>query len=386
MSSKTNGIISSNEITRRKFIKFGATGAATVSLIGMFGCSSTEEPAEPEATEDASSETAEPTAEPEATTQVITDLTGAEVEVPLEIEKIADLWHAHNQIVIMLGAGDKLVGTTENFKNRAWANVVYPRLAEVEALVVGSGAGEVNYEEALSLEPDVVFASDEEVTENARNQGLTTVNVMFQDYEGLRNNVTLTGQVLGAEAQAAADAWAATLDENIDLVASRTEGIADADKPRILHIVSPQSYTMVDGTNTIVDEWIKLAGGVNAIETEGNRIELTLEEILGSDPDIIIIGSAKPEDVDAFLADEQFSGLTAVQNGFVYANPEGVFPWDRYSGEEALQILWAAKFFNPDLFEDVDMVQKTQEFYSKFYGYDLTDDEATRILEGELPE
>ena len=386
MSIKTNGIISSNEITRRKFIKFGATGAATVSLIGMFGCSSTEEPAEPEATEDASSETAEPTAEPEATTQVITDLTGAEVEVPLEIEKIADLWHAHNQIVIMLGAGDKLVGTTENFKNRAWANVVYPRLAEVEALVVGSGAGEVNYEEALSLEPDVVFASDEEVTENARNQGLTTVNVMFQDYEGLRNNVTLTGQVLGADAQAAADAWAAMLDENIDLVASRTEGIADADKPRILHIVSPQSYTMVDGTNTIVDEWIELAGGVNAIETEGNRIELTLEEILGSDPDIIIIGSAKPEDVDAFLADEQFSGLTAVQNGFVYANPEGVFPWDRYSGEEALQILWAAKFFNPDLFEDVDMVQKTQEFYSKFYGYDLTDDEATRILEGELPE
>ncbi|WP_350454906.1 ABC transporter substrate-binding protein [Slackia heliotrinireducens] len=385
MSSKANGIISSNEITRRKFIKFGATGAATVSLIGMFGCSSTEEPAEPEATEDASSET-EPTAEPEATTQVITDLTGAEVEVPLEIEKIADLWHAHNQIVIMLGAGDKLVGTTENFKNRAWANVVYPRLAEVEALVVGSGAGEVNYEEALSLEPDVVFASDEEVTENARNQGLTTVNVMFQDYEGLRNNVTLTGQVLGVDAQAAADAWAAMLDENIDLVASRTEGIADADKPRILHIVSPQSYTMVDGTNTIVDEWIELAGGVNAIETEGNRIELTLEEILGSDPDIIIIGSAKPEDVDAFLADEQFSGLTAVQNGFVYANPEGVFPWDRYSGEEALQILWAAKFFNPDLFEDVDMVQKTQEFYSKFYGYDLTDDEATRILEGELPE
>ncbi len=48
----------------------------------------------------------------------------------------------------------------------------------------------MNYEEALSLQPDIVFTSDEEVTANARKQGLTTVNVMFQDYEGLRNDVS----------------------------------------------------------------------------------------------------------------------------------------------------------------------------------------------------
>ena len=127
--------------------------------------------------------------------------------------------------------------------------------------------------------------------------------------------------------------------------------------------------------------------GIREIEfPEGNRIELTMEEIIDSDPDVIIIGAATPEDVEALKADETYSGMRAVQDGAVYANPDGVFPWDRYSGEEVLQILWAAKFFNPDLFEDIDMVEETKNFYDTFYGYALTDDEANRILAGEAPQ
>lgn len=336
--------------------------------------------------EEASTSESEPAAEEAATTQTVTDLKGAQVEVPAQIDSIVDLWHAHNQVVLMLGAGDKLVGTTENFKAMEWANVVYPRLAEVEALVVGSGAGEVNYEEALSLEPSVVFASDDEVTETARKQGMAALNVGFSDYDGLREDVRVTGQVLGGEAQERAAQWEELLDKNIALVAERMKDVDDGSKVRVLHLGTASNFTMVDGTNTIIDEWIKLAGGVNAIEQEGNRLEITMEEIIAADPDVIIIGSATPEDVEALKADEGYSGMRAVQNGAVYANPNGVFPWDRYSGEEALQVLWAAKFFNPDLFEDIDMVAETQDFYKTFYGYDLSEDEASRILNGEHPE
>ena len=70
----------------------------------------------------------------------------------------------------------------------------------------------------------------------------------------------------------------------------------------------------------------------------------------------------------------------------MYANPAGVFSWDRYSGEEALQVLWAAKFFNPDKFEDIDMVQQTQDFYKTFYGYDLSKEDAERMLAGLGPQ
>ena len=319
-------------------------------------------------------------------TQTVTDLKGVEVEVPIQIETIVDLWHAHNQVILMLGAGDKLVGTTQNFKNMVWANVVYPRLSEIEALVIGGGAGEVNYEETMRLEPSVVFSQDDGVTETARSYGFPTVNVGFVDYDGLRANVRLTGQVLGGESAELAAKWEELLDSNIALVAERMADVDDDEKVRVLHIGAANNLTMVDGTNTIIDEWIKLAGGVNAVETEGNRLELTMEEIVALDPDIIIVGSATPEDIEALKADEGYSGLRAVQEGAVYANPNGVFPWDRYSGEAALQVLWAAKFFNPDLFEDIDMVAETQDFYKTFYCYDLSEDEAQRILNGEKPE
>lgn len=359
-------------ISRRQFVKISTGAAAAAMLAGFAGCSN-------------GGATAASSAGTAAATVTITDLKGDTVEVPTEINKIVDLWHAHNQIVLMLGAGDKLVGTTENFKKRPWANVVFPEIADVEALVVGTGAGEVNYEEALSLEPDVVFASDSDVTETARKQGLTTVNVAFQDYDGLRDDVNLTAQILGADAEAIAEKWQEVLDANINLVAERMKGVSDSDKTRVLHIVSPSSFTKVDGLNNIVDEWIKLAGGVNALTAEGNMIEVTMEDIIAADPDVIIIGSGAADSVKQLMADDAWSGIKAVQEGAVYANPSGVFAWDRYSGEEALQVIWAAKKLNPDLFKDINMEQETKDFYETFYGYQLTDDEVKRILNGEDP-
>ena len=48
-------------------------------------------------------------------------------------------------------------------------------------------------------------------------------------------------------------------------------------------------------------------------------------------------------------------------------------------------MLWAAKKFNPEKFEDVNIEQATKDFYLQFYGYQLTDDEVSRILNGENP-
>lgn len=365
-------------VSRRRFVQFGAGAAAALGAFGLVGCGSGGTKGAAQGTSTASTAAA-------AKTRMITDLRGDEVEVPVEINKIADLWHAHNQIVLMLGGAPKLVGTTENFKKQAWANVVYPDIANVETLVVGSGAGEVNYEEALKLEPDVCFASDAGVTDTGRQQGLCVVNVMFQDYEGLRNDVKLTAEVLGGGAPAIAAAWEDFLNANIDLVAQRMQGVPEENRVKVLHIVNKSSLTKVDGTNCIVDEWIKLAGGVNAIQMEGNMIEVTMEDIVAADPEVIIIGTGALDAVETILSDEAWSGITAVKNGAVYANPNGVFPWDRYSGEEALQVLWAAKKLNPEKFEDVDMAQTTKDFYKTFYGFELTDDQANRIINAQNP-
>ena len=97
-----------------------------------------------------------PAAADEAQMRTVVDNTGVEREIPVTVTKVADLWHAHNQIVLMLGQGDKLVATTENFSKMPWANVVYPRLAEVPAVVTGNGAGEIAYEELLKCDAGVL--------------------------------------------------------------------------------------------------------------------------------------------------------------------------------------------------------------------------------------
>ena len=383
-------------ISRRQFVKVGSGAAAAALVAGLAGCSSgsgsaasssgSASASASRASTSASASSASASAAASAgATQTIIDIKGDAVEVPKDINKIVDLWHAHNQVIMMLGAADKLVGTTEVFKKRPWPNKIYPRLSEVEALVVGTGAGEVNYEEALSLQPDVVFASDDGVTATARQQGLSTVNVAFQDYDGLRKDIQITAEVLGSDAQDIAKEWQDLLDANIALVEERMKGIKEEDRVKVLHIASSDSFTKVDGRKCIVDEWIKLAGGVNALDKEGNLIEVTMEDIVAADPEVIIMGVGAASAVEQLKADPAWSGITAVKNGAVYANPNGVFSWDRYSGEEALQVLWAAKKFNPEKFEDVNIEQATKDFYLQFYGYQLTDDEVSRILNGENP-
>ena len=43
-------------------------------------------------------------------------------------------------------------------------------------------------------------------------------------------------------------------------------------------------------------------------------------------------------------------------------------------------LLWMAKQNHPDLFEDIDMNETVREFYEKFYGLSLTDEEIGSIF------
>ena len=83
--------------------------------------------------------------------------------------------------------------------------------------------------------------------------------------------------------------------------------------------------------------------------------------------------------------DPSWQSISAVKNNRIYANPTDTFPWDRYSAEEALQILWAAQLFHPERFADVDMIAKTQDFYQKYYNYNLSKENAQQILKGLPP-
>ena len=116
-------------------------------------------------------------------------------------------------------------------------------------------------------------------------------------------------------------------------------------------------------------------------------IEVSAEEIINANPDIIIVGGNDTDtQIKKIKEHPAFSGSNAVKNGKIYGNPKGVFSWDRYGAENVLQILWAAKTIQPDLFKDVDMKVKTKEFYKEFLNHDLSDKEYGYILKGLNPD
>ena len=88
------------------------------------------------------------------TTQTIIDASGKTVVVPLKIEKIADAWQAHNEVLCMLGSGKKVVSTILTEKMRPWLYRVNPQMKNSVTVFESNS---VNIEELLKTKPDIVF-------------------------------------------------------------------------------------------------------------------------------------------------------------------------------------------------------------------------------------
>lgn len=318
----------------------------------------------------------------QSATRVVKDIDGTDVTIPKDITKVADLWHANNQVVLMLGGADKLVATTQYVQTLPWFSHIYPKIKDISA--PDRFGFDVQLEELQKVKPEVIIVNSKKQAEQVRQGGFTAVQMEFTDYKGLRDVVTMTADILGGKAPSIAKEYITYLDKNIGIAESKTKSLSDVERPTVMHIASGENLLKVDGAKTIIDEWIRYAGGKNAIEQKGRGLTLTMEEIIKANPDIIIVGDVNSKEaIEKIMNDPQWSGIKAVQTGRVYSNPVGTFKWDRYSAESALQILWAGQIIQPQLFNDIDLVKETKTFYKTFLHYDLSDAEAERIISGD---
>ncbi len=320
-------------------------------------------------------------------TQVITDSNGRKVSVPTNINRIGDAWHAHNVVLTMLGAGDKIVATVLTPQSRPWLYRVNPALGKAATVFTTSS---VNLEELLKTKPDVVFLpTSDKNADKISALGIPVLQMGFTDFDGLKRCFSETGAILGGKALAKARKYITYLDQKLAMVTAVTNKIPKEQRPRVLHVTA-LTPLVVDGRDTIINAWIETAGGVNAAaEVSGNNREVTFEQILKWNPDVIVLSSTLlgngGTDLEKVLNDPRWKQVAAVQKSKVFYNPDGAFMWDRYSAEEALEIQWAAKTLHPDRFKQIDMVKETCYFYKTFFNYPLRPEEALRILAAQPP-
>ncbi|AYH10800.1 ABC transporter substrate-binding protein [Pectobacterium parmentieri] len=307
----------------------------------------------------------------------VTDDVGHSVVLKGPVLRIADAWYAHHSLLMALGVGDRIVATVNHPEDRPWMFKVQPSLNSA----LRANGLTFNSESLLSAGIDAVFVSrgnsDAEVYRQAK---LPVLEMFFNDYPSMKRSMLNTAQAIGTpEALQRAEHYNQYLEETVAAVSQKTNALSEKQRPRVLHIASLEPLK-IDGNGTLVDTWITLAGGRNAAASvKGNLHEVSPEEVLAWQPDIIIIGGNAGEISQSPYAD-LFKGLDAVRHQRVWKNPVGVFPWDRYGVETALQLKWAASRLHPDLFADIDMTNVTQDFYSRFFNYALSTEDAKRIL------
>ena len=321
-------------------------------------------------------------------TREITDAAGRHVTLPENVMRVADAWHANNAMVLMLGGAAKLVATTTQAKSQPWLRRLYPPIAAVPAAF--NPSGDVNIETLVGARPDVILMA----YDGSLPKWFATVDSAYHipvvlmpntSLDGLKTTALLTGEVLGSKELGIAREFVRYFNANIQRVMQVTGKLSPHARPKVLH-TSSAGILSADGRQTVIDDWINIAGGVNAATVVGNGRPVTMEQVAVWNPDVIIVGSApNPQNRQAILDDPRWREINAVKNGKVFVNPSGAYLWDRHSAEAALQVLWAAKLLYPDEFADIDVGKETKLFYARFFHYQLNDAEVVSILNSTPP-
>lgn len=217
----------------------------------------------------------------EAQTEIPSGLIIDDLERTVDIEeipqRIVSLAPSITEILFALDLGDKVVGVT-NYCD-------YP----VEALnkpKVGDYFN-TNLEAIVAQVPDVVFADGHDpVGDQLEGLGVTMVVLQPEDIAGILQDISLVGKITGMDEEAAR-----LINEMKVHIAIVAVGTALApERPTVLYVIDATDPAMpwTVGAGSFIDTMIALAGGENIVKVSQDYLQISLENVVASDPEIII--------------------------------------------------------------------------------------------------
>jgi iron complex transport system substrate-binding protein len=243
------------------------------------------------------------TASPAAFPASLTDFQNRPVTVPKRPDRIVSIGPSITEFLFALGAGARVVGT-DDFSDE-------PAAAKAVEKV---GGIKVSFEKVVALRPDLVLSvkfSDGTI-EKLVSSGLLVLVVDPQSVGDVARTAILLGKAVGADG----DAMSRDIQKKVDDVKAKTATAAS--KPRVYHEIDASDPTKIFtvGPGSYIHDLIDVAGGVNiAARATSAYPQLSAEEILRADPEVIVLAaadySAKPEQV---AARSGWSVITAVKN------------------------------------------------------------------------
>ncbi|MFR8169504.1 MAG: ABC transporter substrate-binding protein [Marvinbryantia sp.] len=329
----------------------------------------------------------------------ITDMIGREVSVtPGSYERVVCVGAGALRMYSYIGDVNLLCGvedidnTTLEERPEMFDSVARPYVLayeEVFSMLPSCGVGgpmaqAAEAEKILSCEPDIVISEFEDVEKEDALQEQLGVPVITLKAgskgvfdEAFSGSMELLGVLFGEEERA--EELIAYVEAEAAEITSRTADIAEEDKPAVYicglgnwgttdHLMTAENFVSLNIAN--VKNVLSGTGmeGIQPIEEE-KFVEL------GEDMDIIIMDAAAVKNIIPLYQEDptMFDTCKAWNNGEVYLE----MAYNAYytNFEIALCNSWfVAKTVYPELFEDVDMMEKTNEITNMFLGQELAEE------------
>lgn len=273
----------------------------------------------------------------------LTDGLGRKVELNQAPQRIISLAPSNTEILFAIGAGSQVVGRDQLSD--------FPEEAK-KVTDIGSTFDKLNTEQIVSLKPDLVLAAEINTPEQAKqleDLGLTVYYLKNPlTLEGMYKNLEIVAQMTGHDQEAAT------------LIESLKKRVAAVDA-KIAPISSrPNVFYELDGTDpakpytagkgTFITQLIERASGHNIAADLDGYPQMSLEQVVASDPAFIILGDARygvsPESI---AARPGWGNLSAVKNGKVVPFNDDLVSRPGPRLVDALEQL--AKLLRPELFQ-----------------------------------
>ena len=232
------------------------------------------------------------------------------VQLDTAPQRIVSISPAITEVMFLVGAQDKLVGVSD-FCN-------YP--PETEKITKIGGMHNINFEQLLSLHPDVVLIGSmisQKDVDAIEKMGIPVICIVEESsLEGMAEMMEVVGKITQCEGKGNAEAakWRERIAE------LRGNAPNPADRKCVYYVVGfGDGGDFTAPKNTHIQEIIELAGGRNA----GGSLtgwNISREYLFKVNPDIIVV---RQEDRDAFVSRHPYTQLDAVKNGKVYPIESG---------------------------------------------------------------
>ena len=335
--------------------------------------------------QDATQETAE--------TREITDMAGRKVTVPAA-ENIESVFSAGPVAAIFLYmvAPDKLLGWNYEL-NDVEKSIILDKYQDLPNFGMGDA---VNYEAVIAANPTIAINSgkinDTMVSDcDALSESLG-IPVVAVDNE-LNNSAEafrFMGELLGVEDHAE------ELAQYAEQVFTDINALSDIPEEKKVSVYFGNGEDSLE-TAPRGSQHAQILDVINAVNVadlelgDGSRVQISAEQLLAWDPDVIVVngepkadksGNSAAEDI---LSNPDYASLKAVQDQKVYGTPNAPFSWvDRPAGPNRLiGMRWFSALIYPEYIK-CDINEEIHKFFDLFYHVDLSDEQLENVLKGIL--